>query len=168
VALADILAHYRPSEEGASRIAGCFVSLPIPEWHQYAWMEAASTANIAAGNSDDVTLFTVPADERVWLDNITVDRASGDNTWQALRLQPGAGYGTGGAVQSLLWLVTADANIWWPHPPQAITASGGPGPLLLEPGSVIILRPSGAGASISVASYAILMRRMKLVRARAP
>lgn len=166
--LADILAHYRPAPEGASQISACVISLPIPEWHQYAWLEGAATASIAAGNSDDVTLFTCPADERIWLDNVTVDRASGDNTWAALRFEQGAGYGDGGAVINLVWLATANANIWWPHPPQVITASGGPGPLLMEPGATVQLKPSGAGAGASVANYRILMRRMKLVRARAP
>ncbi len=63
-----------------------------------------------------------------------------------------------------------DANeIFWPDVPseQAI-AWQIPGPLFLEPGSKVVLRPAGVGVAASVFQYDLIMKRCKLIRALPP
>jgi len=141
----------------------------VPDWSEWSWIEQGVTLSIDAGSSDDITLFTVPSDERAVLDGVQVTRDSGDNTWIELHMTNPADYGAGTAEYHLLHLETADADIYWPDAAQANTRHvAGPAPILLEPGTFVALAPSGAGVSASVASYRILMRRRKIIRSLAP
>jgi hypothetical protein len=63
---------------------------------------------------------------------------------------------------------TAGNNAFWPPGDQAYQFGHGPIPVLLEPGTRIVIGPSGAGVSASTFNYEINLHRTKLLRAQDP
>ena len=168
-ALADVLAHYQPGPEGLASVDGCVITLPIEMWGQYAWVERVS-ASLSAGQGTAEVLYTVPADERNWLEYIYASRASGDNTVSAFRVIYPEGY-FGGASGNLeaAELVTPTTQLYWPDPGGAQTLlMQMPTPAWLEPLTTVSLIPAGAGVGVSVFTSFIRLRRTKLIRHRDP
>jgi len=168
-ALGDWLGNYQIS--GAIGVVeGCYLSLGIEEWAWWAWLEADVSVSVAGGVAAGVSVFTVPGDERAWLDSLTIVRATGDNNLDYVRLIHPEGYRSGAVdLLRLLELTTPATGLYWPNTGggQTVTLAQ-PGPMLLEPGSLIQLVTDGSGASASTFDYAIRMRRTKMVRAKAP
>ncbi len=168
-ALLDYMRAYTPSPEGVCYLHDQMaITLPLPEWAWYAWFETL-TANLTAGQGTDETVFTVPGDERIYLDGIVAVRTGGDNNIDGLTVAYPTGYFAGAAVATII-AVTATTIVFWPDPGglQTTTYVQGNPPLLLEPGSVIAISPDGSGVSASTVLLQISMRRTKIVRALVP
>jgi len=167
-ALADVLSHYDPGPEGLSGVTQCVIALTHPEWAWYGWVIEAASDSVGAGSSAVVTLVTVPLDERWILESIRLNRNSGDNTVNFISAIQPADYRDGDGTEILAQLTVADPVIFWPDTGQQTLSLLSPLPVLLEPGAIIQLAPSGAGVAASVWNYVIRMRRTKLIRARIP
>lgn len=166
--LLALLANFSPGDLGVCIVDEKLqLSLPLADWGMWSWIEQGDTASITAASSVPINLFEVPTDERAWLDGFWVTRLSGDNTWKQLKITAPADYRAGNGVADLVELVSASTQIYWPNGGQSTTKQL-PGPILLEPGSLVRLIPAGAGVAASVGTYAVLLRRTKLVRALAP
>lgn len=169
-AMIQALRAYRPATEGVSRLDPFLhVVLPLPEWYIYSWVEAVDVA-LEAGESDRQAGFTVPQDERVWIENVRFTRTSGDNTLDSISVTYPLGYGSGGRVLGLLSLSSAGTSIYWPDIAgrQTVNYAVDSVPLLLEPGTTVDIDPTGAGVAASVVALRMLIRRMKVVRAQPP
>ena len=145
------------------------VTLPYPEWYLYAWLERA-TVNAAAALNANITLWETPQNERAWLDSVFVDRQTGDNTGSLLILEQPEGYGGDTRQVNLGELTTAATSMYWPDPGsrQTLNYALDHSPLLLEAGSKVLFRLVGAGAAASTWLPRVVLRRMKIIRARAP
>jgi len=167
--LLSLLANFSPGDLGVCVVDEKLqLSLTIPDWTSWGWVEGQGAPTIAASSSDPVTIFTVPADERCWLEGAQVARNSGDNTFGFLYVVQPPGYTSGDGRFNLIQLITAATSIYWPCHEQVVSRCAGDTPLLLEPGATVLVTPSGAGVSETVASTNLFMRRSKIVRAMAP
>lgn len=169
-ALLELCRAYVPSPEGPCAISDVLqVSLPYPEWHQYCWHELGTTPAIAIGSSAAVTLFTVPRNERAYLESVRLQRLTGDNNAALISVTYPVGYFDGTATCELLRLSPAAGEMYWPDAGgDQSMVFGLPGHLLVEPGTLVGFTPDGAGSATSTFRYSIQMRRMKLVRSLAP
>lgn len=167
VALREFLRNYQINEDFQG-ISGCVLAMPVEDWASWAWVASGATPSIAAGNSDTITMFTVPDDERAYLDDVYARIDSGDNTINQLIVVQPAGYGGGNRTLMLLDLTTPATTIYWPSGQQTIEYGAGPTPKLLEPGALLNVRPSGAGAAASVIEFNFSLRRTKIVRTLQP
>ncbi len=166
-AVLEYLANYKVAGEGLNGISNCVIALPIPDWSLWSWLERGTSASVAAGTAANVGVFTVPTDERVYLDSVIVLRTTGDNVIDYIYWAVAAGYGNGDLTSYLLRLTTPAVPIYWPYGQQAINQGIG-GPLLMEPGTSLSFRTSNVGVAASTFDYLIGMRRTKLIRALAP
>jgi len=169
-AAADMLRHYDAGDLGVDRIDGCVIGLTHSEWAWWSWHESLVTAVGAIASGDAVVLFTVPADERAWLDAAFLVRNAGDNTISQLRVLSAAEYTSSATLAFfLVHLTTAATTLFWPDAggKQTVTRIA-PGPLLLEPGSVVELLPAGVGSVGSDWIVSLLMRRTRIHRQRTP
>jgi len=168
--LLALMANFSPGDLGVCVVDNKLqLTLDVPDWSKWAYVSQGVTPSIDAGSTTNIVLFTVPEDERVWLDGVQVSRNSGDNTWLDIHTLATPDYRSGSGEYHLMHLDTAGADIYWPMVGEtSVLHAAGPYPLLLEPGFTVELAPSGAGVSASVASYRIAMRRTKIVRALAP
>jgi len=169
-AVADWLAHYHPGGEGLNGLSSCVVSLTIEEWALWNWIEVSTQAYTAAQDSLEL-MFTVPMDERAWLETALLEIATGDNTMSQIRIQPPAPYGSGTRDFYILELSTATTPIFWPDTggvQSNVRYVMGSGPVLLEPGTTIHVLMGGEGVSAGNVRGTFCMRRTKLVRARTP
>lgn len=169
-ALLDLLRGYQPSEVGVCYVADqMIVTLPYPEWYLHGWLEQDVTGNIAATSSSTVVLYTVPQDERAWLDSWAVARASGDNDVGIFELSYPTGYFRGNAVNRLIEITPGDV-VYWPDHGSGQTGftRGVPGPVLLEPGMQLQMRMDGVGVAITTYNYYLGLRKMKVIRALVP
>lgn len=166
--LRDYLTHFQP--EDLTRIFGSFITLPLPEWHEWSYFQAGTTASISAASSSRVALWTCPLNERVWLESARLVRASGDNTALVMTTNFPADYSDGGQEMGLIRLSAGSPDLFWPDPggAQTIVYQGPAGPLLLEPGSDIGFYPGGDGVAASTFDFNICTRRQKTVRALVP
>lgn len=170
VVLCDILVHYRPEQRGLDSVSSqAIVTLPTPDWAHYAWL-AYSLQTVAASSSGLETIYTVPDNLRLWCESVVVQRQSGDNNAYGIVIIQPEGYFTGSpAHDRVIQLVSADADVFWPDP-------GGrqdvqwtiPGPMLLEPGTIIRLDPDGSGVGETIFRAWVRGRAMKITRARTP
>lgn len=167
--LRELLEHYRPGELGVGRLSDVLqITLPLDLWPWFSWLEEGTTPSLSAGLGADQTIFTVPGNERIWLDYVMVQRASGDNTTNHLELTYPPGY-FGGQAEMRILNFTGTTLIYWPDPSAAQSPTyHRPGPVLLEPETVVQFGLDGAGASASTFTYYLAMRRCKLVRALPP
>jgi len=167
--LLAILRNYRPGDIGICELADKLqLVLPVPDWATYAWTVEGTVA-VPAGVATEQILYTVADDTRCWLDALSVNRTSGDNTWNSLEVIQAPGYGEGTRLATLVALQAANARIWWPGPRdvppfRSLIAT----PMLLEPGAYIRLIPNGDGVAISNANYEIVMRHTKIMRQAQP
>lgn len=167
-ALRDVMAQYKPGVNGLVGIDTCVITLPLESWSWYGWIEQANTASIGAGVATTVALFTVPENERAWIDAVTVARVSGDNLCAAVPIAAGPGYGSGNRGLYLTQLATPVSAIYWPHVGQTVTRGSGPTPLLLEAGGIVQFTTDGTGVSASVFSFTVSLRRTKIRRILVP
>lgn len=171
--LISLLANYEPGPVGVCVIDDKLqLALPLPEWPRTQHLYNGATASIVASATVNQTILTVPNDERWWLEYIRVDRASGDNTALQFRLVFPVGYFTGTAEVPLMDISTAAAAMYWPDLRGEQTVDYlvdiPPTGLLLEPGTVIALAPSGAGVAATIFNYWAIVKRTSIVRAFAP
>jgi len=166
--LINVLRNFDPGAEGVCNVNPTLqLTLPIPEWAEWSWLEAATTASITAGSGTSVVLFEVPADERVTLWSCRVARATGDNEVQNFNLDWPTGYFSSSNDLEYYQPDAAASIVFWPNPavdPKAYTPPG----ILLEPSTQIRFQPSGAGVSASTFAYKLLLRRTKVIRALVP
>jgi len=169
-AILDVLRAYVPVEGGVCNLdLALHCTLPMPDWHLYAWAERVQQTVTAASSAAEV-FFTVPNNERVTLQSIYVERISGDNTINILRVVAPPNYFGGlDGISDILYLSTAAAEAYWPDVggKQGVNWILG-GPRLLEPGTTVGLVPSGAGASNTVWAFRLDLLRSKIVRSRVP
>jgi len=168
-ALRDFLAAYQVGGVGLDGISTCIITLPVTDWGDYGWMEQGQVS-LAAGESANETFFTVPDDERVWLQSILGNRVSGDNTWAGISVVFPEGYGSGTRSKSMLALSTPATEIQWPDLTGRQTTDNqlDVSPILLEPGATLVVSPGGVGVAVTPFRFYIAMRRTKLIRALAP
>lgn len=167
--LLEWLSQYRPGPDGVEGVGGSpIVTLPIPMWADYFWVDRP-TLNLTAGQSTNEMLFTVPEDERVALLYVLLVRTSGDNNFVDLNVVFPVGYGSGDRQVTLLGLTTPATSIFWPDGERQ-TADNAlhAAEVIMEPGSLLRVRPDGSGIAATVGSSRILLRRCKMFRARAP
>jgi len=171
-ALLELLRNYRPGDIGICEVDPKLqLSLPMPEWAWYYLHSIATSATVAASTAATVVLYTVPMDRRAWLDGVFALRSGGsDNEIDRIWIQAPEGYYVGAENQIILKrLGTAGADIIWPDPSglQASTYLQ-PGPILMEPGTQVQARFTGAGVAISSIYHQITMRQTKLLQAVLP
>lgn len=168
--LLECLRGYKPSVEGVAYLNDhMVVSLPMEMWGSYAWTDVV-TSTLAAAETALEAVLTVPADERVWLESMAVVRSSGDNVVIRLNVVQPEGYGTGDRGLDFLRLAAGATGLYWPDPGgnQTVTTINTYTPLLLEPGAVVSLTPTGAGAGETIFVTRLQTRRSKMHRAMAP
>jgi len=171
-AVPDLLRNYNPGEVGIAQMApNIQVVLPYPEWAWWSKLIKGVTSDIPAASAVLVELFTVPADRRMWLDSCWMNRASGDNTINQFTIEfPTGYYETSGYDQIVMANLTSPTtDLMWPDTRgQQTLTHWAPGPVLLEPGSRLLVKPQGDGAGVSKFGFNILGRITKLVRERTP
>jgi len=166
----DIFARYKTGYEGPCLIDNeLHPVLPIPEWGIFCWWHNV-TLTVPIASSDFFAAFTVPDNERAWVDAITWQRTGGDNTVDLIQGTVAEGYGSVSAVLDMLRLGTAAADGFWPDNGgiQATLQRQMAAPLLLEPGTILSVRGGGGGAAETTFAIQLAMRRMKLIRALVP
>jgi len=166
------LLNYRPGDIGICELAEQLqLTLPLADWAQYAF-HVQVDVSLTATQDDPETIWTVPDNERIWLQSAVTYRSTGDNLAVGFRLIYPAAYKEVASVQyvDIIGGMTAATNIFWPDPGamQALYTTYVPPPLLLEPGTIIQLDPGQAGVSASVFATHLTMRRTSLVRAMVP
>ena len=130
--------------------------------------------NLTAGQTEEPTVFTVPADRRYILEGYSISRNSGDNTIDYLIINHPDGYwdedpASAQNQEVLLRTATATSVNIWPDPSNWQTYNlYSPGPKFLEPGTNVGYRSKGAGSSSSVFAVRITGKMTKLVAAQAP
>lgn len=168
-ALRDFLTHYDPGQLPFG-IQTCVITLPLPDWATFSYLVNDVTPSISAGSSDRVNMYRVRQDERAWLDAVRVVRVSGDNniadvgvTFPARYFEGDDGFGV------LTILQTPATNLWWPDRggKQTINVDV-PGPVLLEPNTVVQFLPDGSGVGATVFRFYLWLRRTKIIRAQLP
>lgn len=166
----DRLRNYRPGDIGICELADTLqVTFPVPEWAWFRFNATGIGDLVSAGLDADQIIYTVPMDRRCWLDGVVLERGNGDNLIDKLLLQAPEGYYVDGNQIVLKRITTDGLFLTWPDP-NAIQASDylQPSPILLEPGTRIVIRWAGAGVSPTGMNYEINMRHTKLVRQGAP
>jgi len=169
-AIIDSLRNYKTSPAGICYLSSDLqVTLPYADWATYSWFEVGTETYAIAATNPQV-IFTVPTNERVYLDCITVRRTSGDNLMNLIRLINPVGYGSGDRTVDLLSLSSSAANMWWPDMGgvQGLNWIANPGPILLEPGATVALDPNGSGVAETLFHWEMVLRRCKLSRQLVP
>lgn len=169
--LIALLRNFSPGDVGVCQIDDRLqLSLPIPNWAEWAWLESGTSTSILAGATTTTPVYTVPLDERATLHSLYMVRASGDNLVDLFTLTiPDAYRGGGGSAElRLLNLTTPVASAFWPHEGSQTVDNYVKPPVLLEPGTVINIAPDGTGVAASTFNYWIYMTRTKIIRALAP
>jgi len=169
LALREYLDAYQPGALGLDGVSTCVIALPVPEWSVYGWSENP-TISLTAAQVTDEPVFTLPLNERAWLQYFIAERSTGDNNIGNLGLTMPAEYRSGAALTNVCTAAVAGTKLFWPDIAGIVSLdSQAPSePILLEPGSILSISPDGTGASASTWACRLLMKRMKLVRAQAP
>lgn len=170
--LREFLRGFRPGRGGLDSILDAqMMTLPLPAWAQWAQVTNGNTASQLAGSTTRITLETVPNDQRWWLNILFVTTSTGDNLPGNLVITGGGLYPAG-----VVFLANNEAGtrayMGWPMVKSTsganVDTSYGPaGNLLLEPGTIISLDPTGAGIAATVFTYRMHTLRTKLVRTTA-
>ncbi len=162
-AMIEFLDHFRGPEH-----IGLNVTLPVDGWDRYSYLFASSITR-TAGQATIYTAYTVPSDERVTLVAARTYRESGDNTLDHLEIVYPAGYG---AAASDLVVEAGSVDIFWPDvtgiSATSATYSKGNGPLLLEPGTTVRVKPSGDGVAATEFRTRLDLVICKIIRAQLP
>ncbi|HIA03338.1 MAG TPA: hypothetical protein EYN66_15760 [Myxococcales bacterium] len=171
-AVPDLLRNYNPGEVGIAHMASNIqIVLPYPEWAWWSKLIKGTTGTIPAASAVLVEMFTVPADRRFWLDSCWMNILSGDNNINQFSIEfPSGYYETSGYDQIVMAnLSSVGDNLMWPDVRgQQTMTNWAPGPVLCEPGTRLLVKPSGDGAGTSAIGFNILGRLTKLVRERTP
>jgi len=174
-ALLNLLGHYRPGSLGVCVVEpGMRVVLPVESPFVWGWLESLTSPTAGAGDATALLIYTVPMDERNWLDSTYWVQVTGDNLIAALWVVPPAEYGSDptpdATTVGILNFSTNPSRAFWPDSGgiQANIQLAVPGPILMEPGTEVYLKPDGTGAATSTWLGQLRLRRTKLVRALAP
>jgi len=172
--LLGLLANYSPGDLGVNDLDNRIqISLPYPDWAWFSWYYQTAS-DLTAGQTDEPTVMTVPADRRFILEGYSLTRNSGDNTIDYMIINHPYGYwdtlpASAQNQEVLLRTATATSVNIWPDPSNWQTYNlYSPGPKFLEPGTRIGYRSKGAGSSSSSFGVRITGRMTKLVSAQAP
>lgn len=165
--LREFLRHFREPAVWAG-ITACVLSLDVPDWAGYTWIEEGPTAQQAPGTTAAITVFTVPLDERVTLEGLAARRTSGDNNLDTISLLFPSAYGSGDRILPLMVLTTAAPTVYWPHVGQTVTRAVGPTPVLMEPGTIVRISTVGDGVANTNFDASLVLKRSKIVRAVDP
>lgn len=169
--LLGLFANYNPGELGVAELSERFnLTFPYDLWAWYAFYKEALTENWPAGSTTTVTIYTVPTNRRLWFQGFSCERSSGDNLMNQLMISYPTGYYEGTDFQPMLLDLTSPATIlcWPDEGGRQASTRWMPGPILLEPGTQVQLKPSGAGAAVTKFEYSILGRMTDLVRDSTP
>jgi len=170
--LRSSLRNYRPGDMGIDELSGQLqLTLPISNWEWFHFHAKGTTAEINASTAGNITVYTVPDDRRAWLDGLTFQRITGgdDNNMDRVLLEFPVGYYDGDEHELQLKRITATSYLIWPDPSGLQTPTYLlPAPILLEPGTRIIVRWNGDGVAATATQYEIAMRQTKLVRQAVP
>jgi len=169
-ALRELLRSYSPNGVGLNSINGCFIAFPVPSWAEASVHLSADMAEVAIGGSTNFNFYTVPQNERWWLDWMRIQRLSGDNTVNRIVLNYPEGYEDSANEFALVGWTGGNAAFFWPDSGgiQANIDVINPGPFLIEPGTVFQLNPAGAGSVATVWRYYFRVRKMIITRALTP
>jgi len=170
--LLAVLANYRPGDIGICEVGDKLqLTLNLDHWAEWFHYQTFLTPSIDAGANASVTVWTVPTDERAWLDFMYASRASGDNLVGAFVVIPPAGYFEGplSPTYQVQQIPAGSETPFWPDPGgiQTVTTQA-VGPILMEPGSQVQIVASGAGVGASTFNVRLALRRTKLMRAMVP
>lgn len=172
--LLAMLANFSPGDLGVCVVdENLQLSLPLPDWASWSWLESGITGTIAVGYDGLTVLYTVPGDERVTLYGARALGVSGDNLGSEFVCVPPAGYKSANAAPPttadyliLMQYTTSLSEIYWPT--KAAVLLDHPGPVDLEPGTTINLHLNGGGVATSTYDYYLWMKRTKIVRQLLP
>lgn len=168
--LLALLANFSPGDLGVCIVDEKLqLSLAIPYWSEWSWLETGVTGDQTAGSSANVVVYAIPADERATLLAVRVDRTSGDNTITELSVDFPDAY-SGGGGSSFMPIMDPDVSaptVHWPDLHPDVSSYVAP-PILLEPTTSIRFQMGGAGVAATEWAYKILMLRTKIVRAIVP
>lgn len=163
------LANFTPGDTGVFHLNDKLqLSLPVPHWSEWSWVQGGASPSIDAGSSDPVVLWTLPSDERALLHAMYVSRATGDNNVDIFSLTMPEGYYSGSSDLRMLNLDTSASSAFWPHEGSQTIDNYIKPPVLCEPGTGVNLGPAGVGVAASTFSFTLFMTRTKIVRAMAP
>lgn len=169
--LAELLRTYRNVGQGVCAVDPVMqVVMPVPSWAEYCWFERVEV-NVPASDSDRVQFWIVPANERNLIEWLFAEQQSGDNQSRGFTMVFPAGYEQTTTNQMEFIQITTAANgrTWWPDPGGIqVVNQVQPGPILLEPGTILQMNPDGSGSAASVWNIFIRMTRTKIIRARPP
>jgi hypothetical protein len=169
-ALIHLLANYNPGESGISELASNLqLTLPVPDWGLWA-LTVIYPYTYTGGESGLETVFTVPDDERAYLQAVHSRIASGDNKVSNIALVAPAAYQEGTGVAYLVGTSASVDEIFWPDPGAVQTPDHllNHSPLLLEPGTRIQVNLDGDGVSSGILDTKLLLLKSKLIRAQTP
>lgn len=172
-ALIQGLSSYQPGPVGVCYMSPYMgLSLPWVNWAEWGSNVQGTSETFAIGASTPQVVYRIPTNTRGYLHSVSLERASGDNTLLDLSISQPAGYGEGTRLVRLKVLGTAATSIWWPDSSglQANTDRkvDMQGAMLLEPGAVIGVLPSGVGVATTTFDYEIILVNSYLTRAIVP
>jgi len=165
-AMMEFLENYRGPEG-----IGLQVTLPVPDWDRYAYL-ITHLETWDAGRTASHSTYTVPDDSRAVLLAFRSFRVTGDNEIDSVHFVYPAAYQEGNEDESQLIAKGSTLDIFWPDSTGIQSTSAtymkGPTPILMEPGTQLVLTPSGAGVSVSTFQTLIDVLVCKIIRAQAP
>ena len=171
--LLHLLANFSPGDLGVCVVDEKLqLSLSLPEWSRWACALVDTMPSMTATENDPEPIVTVPGDERWWLDSVWIERQTGDNNITGINLVMPEGYFVGAGSVPLFTSPSGPTKVIWPDNRGDFTYDFAvdmpPGGLLMEPGAVLELDPSGSGVAATVFKYWILVKRSKLIRSMVP
>jgi hypothetical protein len=169
--LLDALQNYRPGDVGIDELdQRVSLTFPVTDWATYPIYYQA-TLSVAGGLGTSHTVYTVPTDRMYYLESFQVTRVTGDNTVQYMMVRHADGYWEGLQSEEVLIQYSSPLAVSnWPDPSfsQSGIITNVPGPKMLEPGSNIAWRSSGAGVSTGNWTIRLAFRVSKLIRQQTP
>jgi len=167
----EIFDPLRPSEQGICAVDSVMqVTLPVPAWGVFCWVEAY-TVSYTAAQGAQFTMLTVPPNERWWVFNGLVEIATGDNNVVGLYYTNADPYsGTSGAQIDLLVLASATSRIIWPDLAgrQTVNTWTDVVPQMLEPGTIMVVSTNGSGASAGTIDLTLTIHKTRMAHTLEP
>lgn len=172
-ALQELATRYTQGPEGICGIDPVIVpQIEIPNALVYAFTAASGDVAYTAGLNGNLTVMTVPPDERWELHGGRIYRDSGDNEITLFSVIAPVEYqddNQSGPLE-LIRLTTGKTEVYWPDVADRQTALRAldMGPVLMEPGTFIRTFVDGTGAAAGNLRAFLCVRKTKIVRQRGP
>lgn len=167
----DLFDPLRPSEQGICALdSEVHVTLPIPAWGEYQWVEQFRAA-YAASTSTPVVVATVPPGERWWLWHALCRRDTGDNNIRILQMTPPDAYcAPAGTIMELIALTVSTTRFWWPDIPgrQTVNYVVDCYPVMMEPGTTLSLTFNGSGSVAGDVTIDAIVKKTRIAHVLAP